>query len=326
MKKDYTKYDPLQFAQDDWFIKWVKSGHLDNNEFWEKWLIQNPDKANDVATAKKLVQAIRTKTSTQNPQQINDLWKRIETNISTDQKAPTKITRLKAIKWVSAAAAACITFFLVFYFLGPSSTTVSAPYGEFATETLPDGSSVQLNAGSNIVFDAKNWNKKRSVALNGEAFFEVKKGEQFTVVTPLGTVTVLGTSFNVLARNNDFEVTCFTGKVSVKKSDSSERILNSGQYTKAFNGADLSEVNNTDLNKKAGWRQGSFYYVDYPIVKVFKEIERQFDVTIKAAPNINNIEGNFIFETNNLDSALQKICWPSRLQYEINGNTVVIGK
>lgn len=326
MKKNYTKYDPIQFAQDDWFIRWVKSEQQDTKVFWEQWLANNPDKAKDVAEAQKLVLAIRTETSTPDTSQIKNLWDRIEANTSIEEKAPAKMTRLRVIQLVSTAVAACIAFLLIFYWLGPSGTTVKTSNAQFATESLPDGSSVQLNAGSRIAFNAKNWDKHREVELNGEAFFEVEKGAQFTVITPQGTVSVLGTSFNVLARNNDFEVTCFTGKVRVKQEKGPERILIKGQHIRSLNGADLSVVTDTDLDKKAGWRQHAFYYVDYPLSKVFSEIERQFDVKIKAKPAISSIEGNFIFETNNLDSALQKICWPSRLQYKIEGNTVTVEK
>lgn len=324
MKKDYTKYDPIQFAQDDWFIRWVKSEHLDTNEFWEKWLAENPGKAADVEAAKKLVQAIRVEETAVEPQQVKALWDRIDADISTEQKASAKITRLRAIRWIGYAAAACAAIFLIFYLVNPFQTTISTPYGEFATEMLPDGSSVQLNAGSRVAYNAKKWDDQRRVELKGEAFFEVQKGEQFTVVTPSGTVTVLGTSFNILARDNDFEVTCFTGKVSVKNEAGTERILSKGQVTRSLNGSQLSPVTNTDLDKKAGWRQRSFYFEDYPITKVFSELERQFDIKIEAEPRVRSIEGNFIFETNNLDSALQKVCWPSRLEYSIEGSTVMI--
>lgn len=326
MKKDYTKYDPIKFAQDGWFIKWVKSEALDSNEFWEKWLASNPDKAKDVEEAKKLVQALRLKEEAKNEAQEKKLWDRIEADISTEAQTPARISRLKAIRWISYAAAACVALFLVFYFLGPANTTVKTPNGAFATEMLPDGSSVQLNAGSKVVFNKNKWEDQRLVKLEGEAFFEVKKGEQFTVNTPQGSVSVLGTSFNVLARGNEFEVTCFTGKVRVESSNGKTRVLTEGQHTRALNGAELSEVQATDLDKKAGWRQRSFYYVDYPITKVFSEVERQFDINIEMAPEVDQIKGNFIFETNHLDSTLQKICWPSRLEYEIKGDVVKITK
>lgn len=324
MKKDYTKYDPIEFAQDDKFIKWVKGGHPAANSFWEQWITDTPSKEKDIEEAKHLVKAIRIKEEAPDKQQIKNLWDRIESGIAVEEKAPVKMSRLRVIQLISAAAAACIAFLLIFYFLGPSDTTIKTDYAQFASETLPDGSVVQLNAGSSIAFNPKEWEKHRIVELTGEAFFDVKKGTPFMVKTPAGTVTVLGTSFNVLARNSDFEVTCFTGKVSVKKEEGAERILTRGQHTRSLNGAALSAVVNTDLEKKAGWRQRSFYYVNYPISKVFSEVERQFDVKIEAEPSVLNNEGNFIFESNNLDSALQKICWPFHLEYSIQGNTVIV--
>jgi ferric-dicitrate binding protein FerR (iron transport regulator) len=47
-----------------------------------------------------------------------------------------------------------------------------------------------------------------------EAYFQVKKGQTFSVNTTDGVVKVLGTHFNVKQRKNYFEVNCFEGLVS----------------------------------------------------------------------------------------------------------------
>src|SRR5690606_22489623 len=90
-----------------------------------------------------------------------------------------------------------------------------AAAGEKTEFLLPDNSKVVLNSDSEAEYKSWNWNKKRSVELKGEAFFKVAKGKTFDVNTSLGKVTVVGTQFNVKARDNRFDVTCFEGKVKV---------------------------------------------------------------------------------------------------------------
>ena len=80
---------------------------------------------------------------------------------------------------------------------------------------LPDQSTINLNAASQISYNDNHWNKARRIALNGEAYFDVTKGATFKVETTLGTVTVYGTQFNVKQRNKLFEVVCYEGLVGV---------------------------------------------------------------------------------------------------------------
>ncbi len=47
-----------------------------------------------------------------------------------------------------------------------------------------------------------------------EGFFKVQKGNKFIVHTPAGDVEVMGTSFNVFAREEASKVSCVTGKLS----------------------------------------------------------------------------------------------------------------
>ena len=70
-------------------------------------------------------------------------------------------------------------------------------YNEQKQISLPDGSSVWLNASSQISYDSK---APRTLNLEGEAFFDVAKDKEhpFTVETPDNIkITALGTSFNV---------------------------------------------------------------------------------------------------------------------------------
>lgn len=123
-------------------------------------------------------------------------------------------------------AAACVLILLgsviTFNYLSSQAEMITITYTEGLEENihlLPDGSKVCLNKNTSITYNPTKWNSLREIKLDGEAYFDVKKGQKFSVVSKNGCVEVLGTTFNVLNRVNIFEVTCYSGKVAVKHGD-----------------------------------------------------------------------------------------------------------
>jgi len=106
-------------------------------------------------------------------------------------------------------------FILTYNGTDQEMTSISSTMAKDDVINLPDGSQVRLNAMSNIAFSQDKWKEERTVALEGEAYFDVEEGNTFSVETPNGTVQVLGTTFNVKSRHDSFSVTCFSGKVKV---------------------------------------------------------------------------------------------------------------
>ena len=270
-------------------------------------------------------------------------WTKIDTEISgqsavsssqssVGNQQSAKIRTLKPrgrrgvlTRW-GASAAAVIILLIGFWFFYDPATAINAPMGEQLAHHLPDASNIQLNAGSSILYQPKKWEKERTVKLEGEAFFEVEKGSKFTVVTPSGTVEVLGTSFNVFARDGELEVVCFTGKVKVSKNNQ-EVILTKGLATSFDESQRLKSAQNVDLTSAAKWRSGEFIFNDESLRTVFGELERQFDVKVKASTEILNATGSYFFlKSDSLEDALQKITTPKQLKYKIQGRVIEISK
>jgi transmembrane sensor len=186
--------------------------------------------------------------------------------------------------------------------------------GTHLEHQLPDGSQIALNAGSRIRYDQNNFGSERKVNLDGEAFFSVVKGSKFVVSTRNGNVTVLGTSFNVYSRDNEFIVTCVTGKVKVTSDDASI-VINPGESSRLSDGKLVSStVNNTEAT--TGWIKGEFTYENSPLNQVLGEIERQF--------NIKFVGGNFdsryftgTFTNKDLKNTLDIVCIPMGLTYAV---------
>lgn len=86
---------------------------------------------------------------------------------------------------------------------------------------LPDGSLIKLQPFGTIIYPKQFASGKREVRLIGEAFFDVTKDKTrpFIINAHDVLVKVLGTSFNIIAYENDSEVKVAvrTGRVSVTR-------------------------------------------------------------------------------------------------------------
>ncbi len=82
---------------------------------------------------------------------------------------------------------------------------ITTPYGTTRQVLLPDGTTVRLNAGSELRYEPAFNGTHREVTLTGEAYFDVTKNAEkpFIIHTGKMDIRVLGTSFNVKAYPDD---------------------------------------------------------------------------------------------------------------------------
>lgn len=218
--------------------------------------------------------------------------------------------------WVAAAAVIIVLLGAV-SFMRLYTTEVVAPYGKHITAQLPDGSAVELNAGSELLYQPFWWLLNREVELEGEAFFEVEKGKTFRVISSAGTTSVLGTSFNVYAREKDYQVTCYSGKVRVEASESghSLEIVPNEQATLTKDGGlRLSALKNKE--EVVSWRNAMFIFTATPIEKVLDEIERQYAVEIEAEGLRDYLYSGNFSRNQSLEQVLKMVCRPYGLSYQ----------
>lgn len=101
--------------------------------------------------------------------------------------------------------------------------TIRVSKGATHTVTLEDGTKVVLYPESELRFPQHFSKSGRQVALSGEAFFDVTKdpSRPFSVKTREASVTVLGTSFNIRAYENEAtnETVLVTGKVLLNSTE-----------------------------------------------------------------------------------------------------------
>lgn len=162
---------------------------------------------------------------------------------------------------------------------------------------LPDGSKVALNTKSTIKYPKAFSNTNRTVELIGEAYFEVKRDttKPFTVKTSEIDVEVLGTSFNVMAYNDDsiIETTLITGKVKVTRfnpnTKQNQSVILSPNHKATFIKADERFIlDKVDVNTSIAWKSGKLIIDNESLELIAKKLERRYDVKIVISDDLTN--------------------------------------
>ena len=207
--------------------------------------------------------------------------------------------------------------------------TLKIPRGGEYVLILGDGSTVYLNAESQLTYPARFSGNERKVHLIGEAYFKVAKdsAKPFIVETEPLQIRVLGTEFGVRAYSDEecIKTTLKEGKVSVA-AKKEQRVLMPDMQA-VFNKSDeYLEVKKVDVNLFIGWKEGRLIFDNCPLEQVLKDLSRwyAFDVVfdreeLRTLPFSLNIKKHKIFE-----EVLVLLENTGSVHFEIKGNTVVV--
>jgi transmembrane sensor len=192
---------------------------------------------------------------------------------------------------------------------------------------LSDGSVVQLNSGSKIQYLEKFDSKIREIKLTGEAFFSVTKSTApFVVVTENAKVSVLGTQFDVYARDEKTEVVVKEGKVNLaQKFNNAGVYLTRNQSSSVVKNANPVAPKEVDSEYALGWMTGKLVFDQTPLRNIVDELQRYYDVKISVESkelNSNTLTGSF--KNKGIDSTIEMICLAMNLSFEKHGNTFLI--
>lgn len=206
------------------------------------------------------------------------------------------------------------------------------PAGQKSKIYLPDGSEVWLNAESYISFPKKFSNEKREVVLKGEAFFDVIKNSDLPFIVKAGKVstTVLGTSFNVKAFENDHSiyVALKSGRVKVEiehKAGKEEMFLEPGEAI-AYNRSKAKALKEEfDQELFLAWKDGVIVFKDAEFDEITSSLSRWYGVQFKII-NRKNDSWSYTgsFDNAVLENVLQSISFTKEFSYNINQKNVTI--
>lgn len=202
--------------------------------------------------------------------------------------------------------------------------SVRTQNGETKTWVLPDGSQVLLNHGSRLSVPRSFTPACREVKLQGEAFFDVMAAEgPFTIQTGNATVTVLGTEFDVWAREKKKRV--METRVIVKEgtvrlgasgSDTADVKLTAGLMASVDRRLPPSVPVPVDVNHRLGWMERRLVFEETPVREAFQELVRYYNVSIVLKDKeLESLTITAVFDRLGIDVVLESICLAIDAEY-----------
>ncbi|MFV0591719.1 MAG: FecR family protein [Draconibacterium sp.] len=239
----------------------------------------------------------------------------------------TYLTRIAAILFIPLAIA-------TFFYSRNDKTeitfqSISTPLAAKANFTLPDGSTVYLNAGSTLSFPSRFEGDKRLVKLEGEAYFDVVKSKYpFEVETSELTVDVYGTAFNVMNYDNELpEVTLERGKVAVTSTNGEQKFLNPGEQAQIDTSDQHISINVVETDLFTSWINNKLIFKDEPLEDIIKRLERWYNISIEIDDEMlaqKRINATLEYESISEVMDLLEITLPLKFEYKKNERKLVI--
>ena len=246
---------------------------------------------------------------------------RMYKNVIDTKKQPKSIPLFNT-KWIRIAAVLLVFLGFAFFAKTQLYYTELAKNGQQSTFILPDNSEVVLNSGSEMEYKNWNWDNNRELNLKGEAYFKVAKGKTFEVATALGKVTVIGTRFNVKARKNRFEVTCYQGKVKVNHNNKTILLTKGKSIIFGIgNQFEMKEINVTEPQ----WRNGELVFDKESLETILDELKRQYNLEFVLKNHSSEQLFTGVIPMKNLDAALEILTFTYHLQVKkVSNKTIVL--
>lgn len=162
--------------------------------------------------------------------------------------------------------------------------SLETPAGQRITMQLPDGTHVQLNAGTKLEYPQVFAKGMRRVKLSGEAMFEVSHDARrpFVVETFASEIEVLGTRFNVLSdeQNARFSTTLVEGSVRVRsRLDPSQVLTMQPNEMVELVGGKLRKTTTQDFRDLC-WTEGLIHIKRMPFDELMQRFETAYSIKI----------------------------------------------
>lgn len=320
---NYLAFEPEDFANDSFFIRWVKEADEETETFWQNWLQTYPHKIQQVALARQLVILI-TNDHDEEPSElvVRQMWDRIQVGRQQDGIVISHPARSWPVKWIRSIAATITLLLLTtggYYFWQNRQVSYQTGYGESRRVKLPDGSLVDLNANSTLTTTA-NWqtDRNREVWLSGEAFFTVSKQKRlgtltkFTVHTTDLDVEVKGTQFDVSTRQAKTKVVLTEGNVQLLLRDHPTRDalrMKPGDavvFSREKQHITVNHVANPEATHS--WTHSRWTLEDTSLQEVATLLEETYGIRVYIADKaLLNLKVNGVIPTNNLTDLLNTL-------------------
>lgn len=214
-----------------------------------------------------------------------------------------------------------------------SDIVVEDPLGSKTKLTLPDGSTVWLNAGSKMVYSQGFGVSDRKLAFQGEGYFEVEKNDKmpFLVQTHDVNVTVVGTKFNFRNYPEDEEavVELLEGKVALENQLRKEavRYLSPEEKMVLHKATGEMDITSAKVKESTLWTENILLFDEDLLPDIVRELERSYHVQIEIENEDlkqTRFYGQFNQLEQNIYDVLDMLSETGKLKYHEEGKVIYL--
>ncbi len=257
-------------------------------------------------------------------------WERFKERVSEKKRAQVKSLpgkkRLAIFRAAAGIAALLLCSWMIFYMNTRTEMILLSSGAHVRTDTLPDGSVITLNTHSSICFPEKFSGRKRSVQLEGEAFFNIKpdKERPFDITVDDVHIKVVGTSFNVKNTEEQTEVIVETGIVTVTKKKNKVK-LTPHQKVIVTKETIVLQVEKNDDELYSYYRTKVFVCNNTPLYRLVEALNKAYSSHIViAGESAKTLPLTTTFREEPLHDILSTVAETFHLNIEYKGDTIII--
>lgn len=254
------------------------------------------------------------------PEGNEEIPNRLREILATQKEA--KVVSFNKTSWIVGIAASIALIATISYFFLSNTDTVYYAENENLEIVLPDGSTtVILSPGATLSYDDFDV-ENREVEIDGRVYFDVTEKGPFNVQYENGSISVLGTQFEILHLDDFFEASCFEGKVKVSYQSLESEMIQGERVTHI--GGDLPKI---QINqKKPGWVDGEEKFENEDLIKVIKVIELVYNVSINAENISMDRKFTGTIPSEDLDAACKRVFSALGINYQIQNKVIILSE
>ena len=315
----------------------------------EYWFSLMQDRASAQRHQARFQRWLRGNTTHQQAyQQLEEMWQemgvwqqhpQLSTYVQAAERAEPQ-AKLRPLTFVAPAALACCALLVAVLIRQPVSQNYQTGLYKQEVE-LADGSHVVLNVQTSIKVSYSD-QQRQIEFVRGQAIFSVAKdpARPFVVDFGQGSVTALGTQFEVYKQSSQTLVSLLEGQVKIKSAGSATSeapgnemiVVNQNEYSVpqvSVSDTHLSKVVQSSVAQIEAWKQDRLVFNDTPLAIALTEANRYSQSEIRLGQaTLADLHISGVFPSNNtgvLLKALEKY-YPVRAEKSADGSIILLPK
>jgi ferric-dicitrate binding protein FerR (iron transport regulator) len=261
---------------------------------------------------------------------VESAWEKVNGRASVQPVAKSRlmlqITRKYILRVAAVIVFGFISWYTAKYFLNENTFRSGTKQVQLS---LNDGSHVALNREAQLNYPGKFKGNIREVYLKGEAYFEVAKNPKkpFIIHASKACIMVIGTSFNVVVKNNgNVELVVNSGVVAFGKDGLKQKAIlhvNEKAVLDATSG-NILKYKNTDQNYLS-WKTKKFVFRETKLREVFSLLQEVYGINIDVKDaRLNDLKLTATYDKLEPNEIIKMIKMTFKLQTVVTGNNFII--